>query len=401
MASQETLYKNLPDTPGVYLMRDKKGTLLYVGKAGNLRRRVSSYFLRPHDRRIEQLVARIAKIDHQETDTAIEALILEAELIKKHEPPFNIREKDDKSFLYVEITKEPFPRVLLTRGRDLGKENYKVAKKYGPFTSASSLRAALKIIRRIFPYSTHPVAITPSSDRHSERSEESFPKENAVKILRKAPAEGEARQGRQDDKRGREVPTSKNRACFDYEIGLCPGTCIGAISKEHYRKNIRHIELFFTGKKERILNSLQKDMQTAAKHQDFERAESLKRRIFALKHIQDIAFLAEDKVADFSTSTSGPAHVLDPKLLSQLQTRIEGYDISNISGVSAVGSMVVFVDGKPDKAEYRKFKIKGLAEERPSGKLRWRRCWHDDRSFAAALCPLCPFRGNGTDFGSG
>src|SRR3989338_3305571 len=115
---QESLYKHLPDSPGVYLMRGAKGELLYVGKAVNLRRRVSSYFLRPHDTRIEKLVSEIRKIDHRQTDTAIEALILEAELIKKHQPPFNVREKDDKSFLRVEITNEKFPRVLLVRGKE-------------------------------------------------------------------------------------------------------------------------------------------------------------------------------------------------------------------------------------------------------------------------------------------
>src|SRR5271170_8485493 len=111
-------YKKLPDTPGVYVMKDGAGRVLYVGKAGNLRRRVSSYFERPHDVRIETLVSKIARIDHEKTDTALEALILEAELIRKFRPPFNVREKDDKSFLYVGITKEKFPRVLLVRGND-------------------------------------------------------------------------------------------------------------------------------------------------------------------------------------------------------------------------------------------------------------------------------------------
>jgi excinuclease ABC subunit C len=181
MSDRSHLYKNLPDTPGVYLMRDRNGILLYVGKAGNLRRRVSSYFLRPHDRRIEQLVSHIATIDTESTDTAIEALIREAELIKEHEPPFNIKDKDNKSFLYVEISKEPFARIVLARGRDIGKESYRVAKRYGPFTSASNLRDAMKVIRRIFPFSTHPPEM---------------------------------------------VGTCK-RPCFDAEIGLCPGTCVG------------------------------------------------------------------------------------------------------------------------------------------------------------------------------
>src|SRR3989344_5669451 len=115
----EKLYRGLPDTPGVYLMRDAAGKLLYVGKAGNLQRRVSSYFLRPHDARLTKLVSLIRRVDYQPTDTAIEALILEAKLIKENQPPFNILEKDDKSFMYVEITAEKFPRILLTRGKDL------------------------------------------------------------------------------------------------------------------------------------------------------------------------------------------------------------------------------------------------------------------------------------------
>ena len=112
------LAKNLPETPGVYLMKGAQGKLLYIGKAGNLKRRVSSYFQKAHDGKTEKLVSEIRKIDFQQTDTAIEALILEAELIKELSPPYNMREKDDKSFLYVEITSEEWPRVMLVRGRE-------------------------------------------------------------------------------------------------------------------------------------------------------------------------------------------------------------------------------------------------------------------------------------------
>ncbi|TSA46127.1 excinuclease ABC subunit C, partial [bacterium] len=138
MEMEMNLYKNFPDTPGVYLFKDKKGKLLYIGKAGNLKRRVSSYFLRPHDYRIQKLVSEIKKIEYKKTDTAIEALILEAKLIKKYQPPYNIREKDDTSFLYVEIVNEMFPRVLLVRGKDKSK-----GKRFGPFTSSSQTREAL------------------------------------------------------------------------------------------------------------------------------------------------------------------------------------------------------------------------------------------------------------------
>lgn len=263
--------------------------LLYVGKAANLRRRVSSYFMKANEARIEKLISEIKKIDYIETDSALEALILEAELIKKHEPPYNIREKDGTSFLFIEITKDKFPRVLLVRGK-----NKAEGVRFGPFTSASSARIALRIIRKLFPFSVHPLDKT-----------DSF-----------------------------------KRACFDYEIGLCPGTCINAISREDYLKNIHHIKLFLNGKKKRVLSDLKRDMAKASKELEFEKAEKLKRRIFALQHIQDTALIKESE-----HKTEG-------------LFRIEGYDISNISGTSAVGSMVVFINDEPAKSEYKKFRIK-------------------------------------------
>lgn len=300
--SMANLYKGLPETPGVYLMRDSAGKLLYVGKAGNLHRRVSSYFLRPHDARLTRLVSLIRRVDHQRTDTAIEALILEARLIKENQPPFNILEKDDKSFLYVEITAEKFPRVVLVRGKDLKEpataKEKKDRKLYGPFTSAASVREALKVVRRIFPFSTH------------------TPKDIG----------------------------SMARPCFDAQIGLCPGICVGNVSLREYRRNVKNIILFFEGKKERIVKNLEREMTSASRKLDFEKAERMRRQIFSLRHIQDIAFISEDRVG-------GPE-------AGEKRARVEGYDISNISGVSAVGSMVVFMNGVPDKGEYRKFGIK-------------------------------------------
>ena len=288
-------YKKLPDTPGVYLMKDADGKILYVGKAGNLRRRVSSYFERPHDVRIETLVSRIAMIDFEETGSALEALMREAELIKKLAPPFNVREKDDKSFLYIEITKEKFARVMLVRG----KNGTNAAKLFGPFVSASSAREAMKILRRIFPWNTHPP----------------------------------------------EMIGKYKRPCFDYEVGQCPGTCIGAVTQIEYKKNIARLKLFLEGKKLRLIAALQKDMATAGKKLEFEKAVKLRHQIFALQHIQDTALIHDSEVASDDT-------IVAPHF------RIEGYDISNISGTSAVGSMVVFEDGEPNRNEYRKFKIK-------------------------------------------
>jgi excinuclease ABC subunit C len=298
------LYKKLPETPGVYIMKNATGDILYVGKAGNLRRRVSSYFLRPHDARIESLVASIASIEHTVTDTEIEALVLEAALIKRYMPPYNIKEKDDKSFLYVVITKDKFPRVLLVRGKERSSVE---GDAYGPFVSASALRAALRVIRKIFPWSDH---------TH----------EGVV----------------------------GGKPCFNAQIGLCPGVCAGLITKADYAKNIRNLKLFLKGEKQKIMRLLEADMARSARAEQFERAEAIKRRIFALGHIQETALIGkgeEDENAGFLG-------------------RIEGYDISNISGTDAAGAMVVFTDGVPDKAEYRSFNIKTLTGSNDVGMMR-------------------------------
>ena len=305
-------YRSLPETPGVYMMKGVDGNIMYVGKAGNLRRRVGSYFERPHDVRIQTLVSKINKIDIEQTDTALEALILEAELIKTLIPPFNVREKDDKSFLFIDIPKEKFPRVLLVRGKDTLPSSTGTGHQFGPFTSASSVREAMKILRRIFPWSTHDPE---------------------------------------------EIGTFK-RPCFNYELGLCPGTCIGAISQEDYNKNIDRLKLFFEGKKKAVLKALEKDMREQSKKQKFEKADKLRRQIFALHHIRDTALISDNETLVMGTSALKSGY------------RIEGYDISNISGTSAVGSMVVFEDGEADKNEYRKFKIKSIFQPNDVGMLK-------------------------------
>ncbi|PIR89401.1 MAG: hypothetical protein COU07_00685 [Candidatus Harrisonbacteria bacterium CG10_big_fil_rev_8_21_14_0_10_40_38] len=297
---KKKIYSHISENPGVYFMKDTKGRILYIGKAGNLRRRVSSYFSRPQSARIEKMVSQIKSIDFEETDTALEALILEANLIKKYQPPFNVLEKDDKSFLYVEFTREDFPRILLVRGKSLA-----TGTRFGPFLSGRSIRLVLHMLRKIFPYSMH--------------------------------------------------KAGDGKACFDYQIGLCPGTCVGAISKKDYKKNIENIKLIFQGKKRRLITSLEKDMKVASDSLEFEKAGELRKQIFALRHIQDVALINEDGL-DTGEELSN--------------ARIEGYDISNISGTSAVGSMIVFSGGKPNKNEYRKFKIRTIRQSNDVGMLK-------------------------------
>ena len=296
------LLKGIPNEPGVYLFRGAGKKLLYVGKAGNLKRRVSSYFTKAHADKTEKLVGEVRKIEYIETPTAIEALILESELIKKYEPPYNFKEKDDKSFLYVEITKDLYPRVLLVRGKDNAS-----GERFGPFTNASDIRAALKIIRKIFPYNTH--------------------EKGSI---------GKSR-----------------RQCFNAQIGLCPGTCVGSVERQTYKQTVRNLKLFLKGNKEKLIKELEKEMNQASKEMLFEEAERLKRQLFALRHIQDVALISRD---DHSSGKE--------------TQRIEGYDISNIGGDFPVGSMVVFEQGVPAKDEYRKFKIRTIHQSDDVGMLK-------------------------------
>ena len=309
---EKSLYKKLPETPGVYIFKDRAKKTLYIGKAGNLRRRVSSYFQKAHDSRIEKLVGEIDAIDYKQTDSALEALMLEAELIKKNQPPYNILQKDDKTFLYVEFTKEEFPRPLLVRGKELQAKPGR--SQFGPFIYAGAIREGLKILRKIFPWNLH----------------------DPEKV-------GKAKRG-----------------CFDYEIGQCPGTCIGEVDKEEYKKTIRKLKLFFRGKKKQIIRELEKEMKEASKELDFEGAQKIKKQIFSLQHIQDVAVLGEERgIGNWKLEIEISA-----------KRRIEGYDISNISGTSSVGSMVVFEGGKPNKNQYRKFKIHTIKGQDDTGMLR-------------------------------
>ncbi len=302
MIPPEIKVKNdeLPDAPGVYFYYDQKDHLLYIGKATSLKRRVGSYFVKAHTDRIGEMVSQIHRIDYHETPTVIEALILEANEIHARRPKYNILGRDDKTFLYLVITDEPYPRPQLIRGHELKvRKNY--LRVFGPYTSSRSLKMALEMIRRGIPWST--------------------------------------------------CLPGQRRPCFDAQIGKCPGVCTGRISKPEYRRVIRQLILFFEGKKAKLERELKKEMVLAAKNLQFEKAALLRRRLFALEHIQDIALISrEDHELPFTKKDSDGA--------IDLMGRIEAYDISNISGTSATGSMVVFIEGKPAKQLYRKFKIK-------------------------------------------
>ncbi|KKR28392.1 MAG: Excinuclease ABC, C subunit domain protein [Candidatus Woesebacteria bacterium GW2011_GWA1_39_8] len=273
-------------------MRDKNRRPLYIGKASSLKHRVISYWQRPQETRIEKMLSQVSNIETKKTESVFEALFLENDLIKKYQPKYNVKLKDDKTFLGILITTEDWPRIMPARlTQKLPKGEF-----YGPFPSASQVREALQIIRKIFPfrYSCEPMS---------------------------------------------------GKACFEYHLGLCPGVCAGKLEKKEYQNIVRQIKLFLKGHKKQVIKNLESQMKTVAKNLHYEKAAKLRDQIFALKHIQDVALIKEEEI----------------EAAGNIPFRIEAYDVSNISGAFAVGSMVVFTEGLIDKSQYRKFKIKTVS----------------------------------------
>jgi excinuclease ABC subunit C len=357
LSSLKSKTQKLPKSPGVYIFKDKAGKIIYIGKATNLRSRVSSYFstpnadkgfdqtsrfnlgiakgylkIEPFERRVEPRGARpidfaidqIADIEVRETDSVLDALILESHLIKKLQPKYNAMGKDDKSFSYFVVTKEEFPRVLIVRATDIAQisnfqfliskkitnSKIQIKKTYGPYASKKQMEVALKIVRRIFPF-------------HS-------------------------------------INAKSEKGDLDFQLGLCPGPYAGAITRVDYLKNIRGIRMILEGKKKNLVKKLEKEMIECAARHEFEKAADIRNKIFSLKHIRDVALLNRDENFQFPISNFQTNSIRHGGQNSKF-LRIEAYDISNISGQHAVGSMVVFKNGEPDKSQYRKFKIKTVS----------------------------------------
>jgi len=427
--------RGLPASPGVYLFKDAEGNILYVGKAANLRHRVSSYFgagqkLTP---KLNRMVNKVADLEYFVTTSEQEALILELNLIKRHHPRYNVRLKDDKTFPYLKIdTTEDWPGVYITRRLEEDGGRY-----FGPFASAKSVRQTLKLIKGLFPFRSCSKPVTGTD----------------------------------------------TRACLDYDIGHCLAPCIGVVSRKEYAEVIKQAILFLEGKQERVVKQLESQMDKAAEALDFEKAARLRDQIQAVDQVvegqriattvkgeQDVIAFAQDKDQAYvqvffirnskligresfvlqGTRYEEPSQIMTsfikqfyassphipPLLLLQhpvedvatlrdwlqskrknkvniqvpqrgnkrqlvnivaenaqqgleqlkikqlaspaalsaaleeikrelqlprLPSRIEGYDISDIRGTAAVGSMVVFDQGKPKPAHYRRFKIKTVS----------------------------------------
>ena len=313
--------KTFPDAPGVYLMKDAQGRVIYVGKAVNLRNRAGSYFSSTAavDQRTANLVPEIADLDFIQTHTEVDALLLESRLIKDIQPKYNQELKDDKTFPYLQITtNEDFPRVEFTR-----KPASSGVKLYGPFTNAKKLRATIVVLQKVFKFRNCGLDIE------------------------------------EGDQRWRWF-----RPCLLASINQCTAPCNLRISKEDYKQDIRRLTLFLDGKSASLLDELREEMLAASKELRFERAGKLRDAIKALENV-DVSMKSA-----LENNLQPEAFYVDPKRglqglkkvfgLDKVPRRIEGMDIAHLQGGETVASLVQFIDGLPFKQGYKRFRIKSV-----------------------------------------
>lgn len=304
--------KDLPQNSGVYLFKNKNGQVIYVGKALNLKNRISSYFQKNFIAdKTKLLVEEIEYLETIQVDSEIEALILEAKLIKKFQPHFNSQLKDDKDYLYILVTKEDYPAVLTGRKQDL----FKAKDYFGPFPSANAAKSTLRFLRKVIPFR---VNCRPNS----------------------------------------------NRGCLGYHIGLCPGVCAGVISRKDYQKQIFKVKKFLNGDSQKLIKELKNEVKAYSKNLEYEKAAEIQNKVRAIEHITKPIesvekYLSGPNILESRYQTQMDDLVKDLNLKTKLH-RIECYDISNTSGTNATGSMVVLIDGQTARSEYRKFKIKTI-----------------------------------------
>lgn len=293
--------KKIPQSPGVYLFLDRKKTPLYIGKAANLRKRVASYFQNKyHPPKTRALLASIRDLDYIPTRSSAEALIYEANLIKEKKPKYNIELKDDKSYPFLKLTKnEKFPRLFISRRKKKDGAIY-----YGPYTNAKLLKSALSAIQGIFFL------------------------RSCVKLPK--------------------------RACLKAHLGGCLAPCDGGISEKEYKKAVGEVKLFLECRKETLLRKISGEINRASKKLDYEKALMLRDRIEALSEV----WKGRKPPAPLNKEMNRLKEVLG---LVVFPARVEAFDISDIHGKEAVGSMVSFFCGKPQKDEYRRFRIKSVS----------------------------------------
>ncbi len=311
----------IPHTPGVYLMRDRTGKILYIGKARDLAKRVASYFLdrADHTAKIAALVATINHIDYIPTASEREALIVEQRLINRLQPHFNSMWKDDKSYPHVKLTwKEDFPRLFLTRKIARDGSRY-----FGPYPNVMPLRNLLRYI-----WKQHMFPLRPCHYEFSEKNP---------------------------------LPLEKAKQCLYYHTKECPAPCVGRISTADYREIAKSAELFFKGDFRRLIETWKKELGEASSAQDYERAATLRDNVAALEHMNERVTLRQieaDDIGERIDRSRGITELQRALNLKRPPVHMECFDISHFQGTETVASMVVFERGEPKKSDYRKFKIK-------------------------------------------
>lgn len=289
----------LPDSTGVYIIKDKDLKIIYIGKANNIRKRLLSHAK-------SKLAQKIFKIDFIKTESELDALILEARLIKKHKPRYNVSLRDDKQYPYIKVTKEGFPKIQLVRGViDDG------AKYFGPFMGGSA-RQLIAVASRIF----------------------------GIRRCASSPLK------------------RRRQPCLDYYIKRCPAPCIGKISKNKYASSAKDLVTFFKSGLSKTIENMKLQMDKAAQKEDFETAAELRNRVAWLLRAQNRSYSSSKHfVSAPKNAKNALIEIKDLLGLKTLPRRIEAFDISNLGATNTVASMAVFVDGKPYKTHYRRFKI--------------------------------------------
>ena len=302
----EDKFKKLPISPGVYFHKDKSGDIIYIGKAAILKNRVKQYFQNTKniDIKTKALVSEIVDIDWVETDSEIDALFLEAEMIKRYMPRYNILLRDDKSLIYIKINlKDEWPYVSFIRNPIDDDSSY-----FGPYYNSAEIKKAMRLLRRIFPYYSKPI--------------DSKKKENQKQDL------------------------------YD-QIGLSPF----GLSSSEYKNNLKKLIKYIQGKQKSLLSQLKIEMDDCAKKQEFEKAALIRNKIYLLKSLKNQIMFGDKEFLDISKDQA-IKELIDILKLKKTPKRIEGFDISHTSGREVVGSMVVFKNGVSSRKDYRKFKTK-------------------------------------------
>jgi len=327
-----------PLAPGCYIYRDKENNVIYVGKAKVIRDRVKQYFMATREMgpRIEKMVGKIKNVEFVVTDSELEALVLETNLIKRYKPKYNVLRKDDKNYMYLRIDhKQSFPKFEYLREKPQDNAKY-----WGPYMNGGPIKKTLKLLREIFPYRT--------CNR---------------KII---------------EKNGK-IISSDPKPCLYYFLGLCQAPCAGFITSAEYKASIKNIEKYLDNRLSLIIEQLEVKMKTAAQARDFELAAQIRDKIQDLKYISqkvDVDPRTDEHIFRKIKSTQNYLALtqlltlVDKNIETKSGFKIECYDISNIQGTNAVGSMVVFIDGMPQKRLYRKFRIKTKATPDDFGMLK-------------------------------